>query len=186
MMKKAAYQKILREQKDRVFSYAFYFLKNREDAEDVTQEVFLKVWQHWEKIDKKRIVAWMMRVTYNQCVDVSRKKKAGGNHRSVSGDFIWDKIQSQSTIHTDPESSMEFSETQKALLSAMSALPKKTQSMLLLHYFQGLKYETIGEILDAKLSTVKVTIHRGRKMLRQLLAEEYPERAGKYQNECAV
>jgi DNA-directed RNA polymerase specialized sigma24 family protein len=65
-------------------------------------------------------------------------------------------------------------------------LPKKTQSMLLMHYFQGLKYDDIGEVLDTKVSTVKVAIHRGRKMLKQLLAEAFPERAGKVQNEFTV
>ena len=185
-MKKAAFKKILREQKDRVFGYAFYFLKNREDAEDVTQDVFLKVWQNWERIDKNRIVAWMMRVTYNQCVDVSRRKKTTQMNRVSSALFDVERVASDVTLHSDPLSSIEFTEMQATLLSAMSALPKKTQSMLLLHYFQGLKYEVIGEILDTKVSTVKVAIHRGRKMLKQLLAETFPERTGKVQNECAM
>jgi len=185
-MKKIAFQKILREHKNRVFSYAFYFLRNREDAEDITQDVFLKIWQHWDTIDKNRIVGWMMRVTYNQCVDLSRKKKASVNKRITSADFDLQSVASESNVDLDPEWCYEFTETQRTLLSAMNALPDRTKSMLLLHYFQGMKYETIGEILDIKLNAVKVAVHRGRKMLKQILEEEFPERVGKCQNECPV
>jgi RNA polymerase sigma factor (sigma-70 family) len=185
-MKKIAFQKILREHKNRVFSYAFYFLRNREDAEDITQDVFLKIWQHWDTIDKNRIVGWMMRVTYNQCVDLSRKKKASVNKRITSADFDLQSVASESNVDSDPEWCYEFTETQRTLLSAMNALPDRTKSMLLLHYFQGMKYETIGEILDIKLNAVKVAVHRGRKMLKQILEEEFPERVGKCQNECPV
>ena len=186
MMKKAAFQKILRQHKNRVFSYATYFLRNREDAEDVTQEVFIKVWNHWEKIDKTRIVAWMMRVTYNQCVDVSRRKKNLVHKRLDSVNFDIEAYAHDSNTTADPESYYEFTETQQAILSAIRELPKKTQSMLLMHYFQGLKYETIGDILDTKVSTVKVAIHRGRKMMRQILADEFPERVGACSDECTV
>jgi len=185
-MKNIKYKKVLREHKNRIFGYAFYFLRNREDAEDVTQDVFLKVWQNWDKIDQSRMVAWMMRVTYNQCIDLSRRKKTSGNNRRTSADYDLAALPSEPNSRVDPEWSYDFSETQKMLLSALQTLPRKTQSMLLLHYFQGLKYETIGEMLDTKVATIKVAIHRGRKMLRQVLADDFPEKVRKCQNECAM
>ena len=185
-MKRAGFKKVLREHRNRVYGYALYFLRNPDDAEDITQDVFLKVWQHWDNIDKSRMAAWMMRVTYNQCIDMSRRRKASVNNRTASAEFDFERLSSDPNNCIDPEWSLEFSETQKTLLSALGTLPRKTQSMLLLHYFQGLKYETIGEILDTKVSTIKVAIHRGRKMLRQVLAEEFPERMRKCQNECTM
>ena len=50
-----------------VFTYARYFLNDQESAEDLTQEVFLKLWNHWEEIDFERVDAWLMRVTRNAC-----------------------------------------------------------------------------------------------------------------------
>ena len=185
-MNSKKYNRVLQEHKNCVFSYAFYFLRNREDAEDVTQDVFLKVWQNWEKIDKSRMIGWIMRVTYHQCVDLSRRKKTSGNRRMASDRFPLEAIASESNTRIDPEKHFEFSETQKTLLTALKALPGKTQNMLLLHYFQGLKYETIGDILETSVPAIKVAIHRGRKMLRRVLAEEFPERARKCQNECAM
>jgi len=185
-MKKNEFKKILHTNKNRVFSYAFYLLRNREDAEDITQEVFIRLWKNWDSIDRKKVVGWMMRVTHNCCIDLMRQKKASANQLRSAGRVDSESALLKSDTNTDPELQYEFTETQRVLLSAMEALPERTKSMLLLHYFQGLKYEAIGEILNTKVSTVKVAVHRGKKVLRQVLAEQFPERMGKCPNECAM
>ncbi len=182
-MKKLAFQKLLQKHKDRIFSYAFYFLHNREDAEDVTQEVFVRLWQHWDKIDRNRVVAWMIRVAHNQCVDLVRHKKNSSGYFRNSVQLDIEKIPEK---EGDPALNYEQKESQKALLSALEMLPEKTKSMLLLHYFHGLKCETIGEILDTNVNTVKVAIHRGRKMLRHALSEQFPERSERYRDGYAM
>ena len=92
----------------------------------------------------------------------------------------------QSDKMVNPESYYEYSETQKLLLHALETLPEKTRSMLLLHYFQGFKYEMIGEILNTSVNTVKVAIHRGKKILKEMLEEQFPERVEKTKNECTM
>lgn len=166
----------MREHKDRVYSYAFYFLRDRDDAEDVTQDVFIRLWEHRDSIDKQRLVAWMMRVTHNRCIDVIRQKK--GNRRLSGPEGFLERSIADDDPGAHPESRLEASETQRMLLSAMDELPERTKSMLLLHYFQGLKYEEIGEILNAKLSTVKVAVYRGRKALKEVLSDRFSERIG--------
>ena len=177
-MKKSAYQKILRDQKDRLYGYALYFLRDREDAEDVVQEVFIKLWQHWDRVDRKHTVAWMMRVAHNQCIDVVRQRKMSATRQND-----WNRVEQTAFLADSegeghPEAQFELAETQKTLLMALDELPERTKSMMLLHYYQGLKYEEIGKILDAKVSTVKVAVHRGRKALKDILSEQYPERVG--------
>lgn len=178
-MNTRAYQKVLRNQKNRIFSYALYFLRHREDAEDVTQEVFIRLWQNWNDIDRKRMEAWMMRVAHNLCVDQVRKRRNYAVRMEAAQ-------RPGSDIESNPELSVELSELQRALMSAMQSLPERTKSMLLLHYFQGLKYEEIGQILDTNVTAVKVAVHRGRKALKQILADQFPEKIGKCQNECAM
>ncbi len=185
-MKKNAFKKILHTSKNRVFSYAFYLLKNREDAEDITQDVFIRLWEHWSSIDQKKVVGWMMRVTHNCCVDLMRQKRASASPLRSAGRVDSESALLKADANTDPELQYAFTETQRVLLSAMETLPERTKSILLLHYFQGLKYEVIGEILNAKVSTVKVAVHRGKKVLRQVLAEEFPERMGTGPNGCTV
>ena len=183
-MRKGVFQNLLREHKDRVYSYAFYFLRDRDDAEDVTQEVFIKLWEHKERIDQRRLVPWMMRVTHNRCIDMIRQRK--GNRRLNGAGGFLEQTVADADPSAHPGSRLEASETQRLLLEAMDALPERTKSMLLMHYFQGLKYEEIGGILNAKLSTVKVAVHRGRKALKEALSDQFTERAGERSHESAM
>jgi RNA polymerase sigma-70 factor (ECF subfamily) len=166
---------LLQEQRNRVFSYSCYFLRNREDAEDVTQEVFIKLWKNMHKIDKRKIVPWIIQVTHNCCIDRVRKRKSvKETPKYVSSDNL-DKIMVKTEKQADPELSFESNETHQILLSALHTLPERTKSMLLLHYFQGLKYKAIGTLLNTDAGAVKVAIHRGRKMLREKLTPHFIE-----------
>lgn len=178
MMKKSAFQKILRDHKDRLYGYALYFLRDRDEAEDVVQEVCIKLWEKWDSVDRNRRTAWMMRVAHNQCIDVIRRRKMSVNVQTEKKRDMQAAYQVDSKGDGHPEAQLELAETQKVLLSALDTLPEQTKSMMLMHYFQGLKYEEIGEVLNAKLSTVKVAVHRGRKALKEVLSEHYPERVG--------
>jgi RNA polymerase sigma-70 factor (ECF subfamily) len=182
-MKKAPFERFLRENGDRIFGYAFYFLRNREDAEDVTQEVFMKLWQHWPTINHKGRVPFAMRVAHNKCIDVTRRRQTSGAHMRASAWLDLQSIPAKRDASVDPELHTEFTEKQKALLSAIQTLPEKTRSMLLMHYFQGLKLEAIGEVFDMKVGTVKVTIHRARVLLRRTLGTEFREGGRTYSDD---
>lgn len=185
-MNQIAYKKYLEKEKNRILSYAYYFLRNWEDAEDVTQEVFVKLWQYRDKIERNKVTPWIMRVAHNQCIDLIRKKKADKSHYSVSVDDRLNVTSQKSDKSLNPESHYEYTELQKLILNALEMLPEKTRSMLLLHYFQGYKYDVIGEILNTNVNTIKVGIHRGKKLLKDILEEQFPERAEKMSNEYAV
>jgi RNA polymerase sigma factor (sigma-70 family) len=177
MIKKALFLRIVQQHKDRVFGYSCYFLRNREDAEDVTQDVFVRLWQHWDEIDRNKIKAWIMQVAHHRCIDFTRKRKKIHENfyetKSNTNSFVCPS----STIAEDPNEQVELSETQCLLLNVLEGLPERTKSMMLMHYFQDLKFETIAEVLDVNINTVKVTIHRGRKMLKDVIEKEYPEMA---------
>ena len=175
-MKKSAFRTILDEHKNRVFSYAFYVLRNREDAEDVTQEVFIKLWQNLEKIDENRYVGWIMRVAHNQCISLARKRKTSFDYREESDRMAAITLLEQGKITSSPELACESSELTRTLLFALEKLSAKTRSIMILHYFHGMKYRTIGEIAEMNVNTIKVEVHRGRKKLREILANEFPER----------
>lgn len=185
-MKKALFETFFEHHRDRIFGYTFYFLRNREDAEDVTQEVFAKLWQHWARINGRGRLAFTTRIAHNQCIDAVRRRKTSGAHARVSERLDLESMPARRDSNVDPELHMEFTEKQKAILAALEELPEKTRGILLMHYFQGLKLETIGEILGVKAATVRVTIHRGRALLRQALARKLPEGDRTYSDERAL
>lgn len=175
-MKRLTYQNFLNKNQDRIFSYAMYMLRNREDAEDVTQEVFVKMWKNWENIHKEKRDAWILKVAHNYCIDMLRKKHSPKKSWSTIEDKHTDSLSIEKSI--TPEKQMEMTEVQKALLAAMSNMPEKMRSMMLLHYFQGEKFEVIADMLDMSLSAVKTGMHRGRKQLKTTMERQYPELAG--------
>jgi RNA polymerase sigma-70 factor (ECF subfamily) len=155
-----------------VFGFAFYLLRNQEDAEDVTQEVFINLWRHWKNIDRKKMEAWIMKTTRNRCIDVIRKRKSSLS--KVRG-IEWESLAFAVDEAESPHAQLELTETQDSVLRVLYTLPEKIQSILLLYYFQDMKINTIGDVLDVNLNTVKVTLHRGRKMLKEALKKRCPD-----------
>jgi RNA polymerase sigma-70 factor (ECF subfamily) len=95
-----------------------------------------------------------------------------------------DGIPAGTDHHSDPRARYELTRKQEQLLSALETLPPRTRSMLLLHYFHGLKYEAIAEILETKVGSIRVAVHRGRRALRDLLSGSTMDtgREGRYEN----
>jgi RNA polymerase sigma-70 factor, ECF subfamily len=173
-MEKTAFAQLLRRHRDRVFSHAWYVLRNREDAEDVVQEVFSRLWTHGDGVDPDRASAWILRVAHNACIDTVRRRRPHSGTETLesecaagASDDPWNPA--------DPEQAFAFHEAQKSLLDAMECLPEMSRSLLLLHYFQGLPYETVGEIAGMSTNAVKVAIHRARKSLKRVLVLKNPD-----------
>ncbi|MCK4303646.1 MAG: sigma-70 family RNA polymerase sigma factor [Candidatus Eisenbacteria sp.] len=183
MIDNETYKDIVRENKDRVFSHALYLLRCREDAEDATQEVFVRLWNHRNRIARRRVEAWIMRTAHNFCIDLLRKRQTCGSRMRRWPGADPDSFAIRMDCTANPEERYEFTRKQEALLSAMELLPEKTRSILLLHYFHGFKYKAIGEILGTKVGAVKVAVHRGRKALRRLLAESCLDNCGRRDHE---
>jgi RNA polymerase sigma-70 factor (ECF subfamily) len=180
-MDQGKFKNLLQTHKDAVFSYATYLVRNRQDAEDITQDVFVKLWQNMDKIDKNKTKAWIMRVAHNLCIDQIRRNKSLRTAASDQGDLAV-QVQNPGIHDADPEGYMEFREMQKEILEALARLPDKTRCILLMHYFQDLKLDTISDIMNENINTVKVTLHRGRKLLHETLKTRYPDRVGEAQH----
>jgi RNA polymerase sigma-70 factor (ECF subfamily) len=175
MNKKAEFKKLVEQHKDRVYSYAAYMLRNWADAEEVTQTVFLRLWENWERIEKVKLKAWTMRVAHNSCIDHLRKRKVSATRVVQLASDELALLPGGNADRGNPAMEHEQNELRILVLSAMNTLPERTRGMLLLHYFQGMPYEAVGDVMDATLSSVKVTIHRGKKKLREIILERSPE-----------
>ncbi len=175
MRQQAEFKKLVEQHKDRVYSYAAYMLQNWADAEEVTQTVFLRLWENWERIEKVKMEAWIMQVAHNSCIDELRKRKTSTARYVRLEPHEIALLPGANDNQESPASRYEQNEQRIMVLSAMNALPERTRSMLFLHYFQGMPYESIGESMDTTLSSVKVTIHRGKKRLKEILLERSPE-----------
>ena len=153
------YQEVIAQYRQRVFSFAYYSLRTREDAEDITQDVFIRLWQHWRKIDHERVGAWLMRVAHNSVIDHTRRHK-NERRRVDLPDTLEDAVSVKDT-------ELESQEFQQHLEAAISTLHDPYRSILIMRDVQGLSYQEIEQTLNLSQSQVKVYLHRARRQLRE-------------------
>ena len=135
---------------DTVYRVALHNTANFSDAEDVTQEVFVKLLETNKVFrDSEHLKAWLIRVTINLCRD---KMKKSSRETLVENVF--------------PN---KPNEDKSEVLEAVKALPEKYRNAIYLHYYEGYTAKEIGKILDAKESTVLSWLSRGRDALRKEL-----------------
>lgn len=161
------YHQAAEAQRHQIYTFAFYSLRNREDAEDVTQEVLIRLWKHWQRLDKGGLRAWVIQVTRNLCRDLARQR----SRRWREADAEEVPVDALPAAE-DPGADAEAEEFRRRLSAALRQIPEPYRSALILREIQDLKYDEIAVALDRPLNTVKVYLHRGRKMLRRQLSEE--------------
>lgn len=151
----------------RIFGFAFYLLTDREEAEDVTQEVLLRLWDHRGEVEEERALAWLLRVTRNACIDSVRKRTSFRRLINVDSE----SLDRASTYDPTPDECAEQADFKLQLENALRGLQEPHRSIVILREIQDMKYEDIAEVLDLPLNTVKVYLHRGRRFLREQLSE---------------
>jgi RNA polymerase sigma-70 factor (ECF subfamily) len=159
------------EHQRRVFSFACYHLGSRPDAEDATQEVFVRLWHHPQMLESDRVLAWLLRVTRNLCLDLLRKRSSSPTPVDLGA------VEAAGAGHRpgppDPETLAVSSQLGRSLCSALGRVPEPQRSIVILREVQGLSYRDISAALDLPLNTVRVYLHRGRRALRDHLREVY-------------
>ena len=162
----------------RIHQLAFRYMKNREDAEEVTQDVLLRVFR---KIDAFRgdaaLSSWIYRITFNAAMSrlrtLKHRRPAEVPHETVSRiDLTEPRTQREVVDWSDlADDRLMRSEMRTRLVSALSALPDIYRAAVLLRDVQGLSTEEASGLLGVKPQTLKSRLHRGRLILRQQLAD---------------
>jgi len=167
-MDHALFTQLLEGNRDRVYSQALYFLRDPEDAQDVTQDAFVKLWRNYEDIDPGKAAGWLMRVVHNLCIDLVRRRKAQRNNFGFPDPDALERLPDRGS-QPGPEDALHLDQQQRVLLDAMDTLAPETRSVMVMHYFQEMKLQEIAEVLGKTVSALKVQIHRARKSLRLVL-----------------
>lgn len=166
-MKKRRFKKIVFQYKDLVYNQAYYFTGHKEDAEDITQEVLLKLWYHLDALKGAAVKSWLIKVTHHTCIDHSRKKREHSLSEFEPREQQY-MLNGLSDSKRDPEHLIIYDEM---LEQGFNLLPEHIRSIVFMREIQDLPYNLIAETMELPLSTVKVYVHRGRKLLAQYLKE---------------
>ena len=150
----------------KVYTLAVYLLANPEEAEDVTQEELVRLWRRGGDVAPEKIRPWLVQVTRNACIDSLRRRKDGS--RVAVDDPAGLELQEPAP---GPERLAHASQLGGRILQALDTLSEPGRSIVILREIQGLSYQEIGEALEMPMSSVRVTLHRGRRRLREELKE---------------
>ena len=157
----------------RVYAIAYHFTMKREDAEELSQEIFLKVFENLHRYDGGfPLVAWVLSVSRNLCIDRYRRRKREKSFRFVSDEAVTALLKSED----DPASVALKKERTKLLFSAMSEIPEDLAEILVLRDLNGLAYEEIGKALDLPDGTVKSRLFRARAEVARKIRERHESR----------
>ena len=166
-MRRLRFKRIVGQHKDRIYTQAYYFLGSHDEAEDVTQEVLLRIWERLDHLPRKHTTAWIMKVTRNLCIDYIRRRQR--TVRLFDVEDSEEEPQDRLEVVSDPEVEVERSDMQRQIEREILELPEPLRSVVILREIQGLKYEEVARTMDIPLNSVKVYLHRGRRILREKL-----------------
>jgi RNA polymerase sigma factor (sigma-70 family) len=156
----------------RVFTFASYLLGDPGEAEDVTQEVLIKLWKSGEKIDPDRLGAWLLTVTRNACTDILRRRQRTAKIIPIRSETH--PPADHPSPAPNPESVAAGTQLGKKILKALSELSESARTVVILREIQGLSYREISEVTEINIDTVRVILHRARRRLRDSLKEVHP------------
>ena len=167
-----AFEKLITAYERIVYNIAYRMFNNEEDAKDMAQEVFIKVYRNLDKFDEEaKFSTWLHRITVNTCIDEIRKRK-GKETSSINELMELDDGEVGKQYASDeatPEEKVVSKEKIKDLESAIESLCEKHKTLIILRDIQGLSYEEITRITGSNLGTVKSRISRARLNLRNII-----------------
>lgn len=143
----------------KLLRFATHFLKDEDDARDVVQDVFLKLWQKRDSLNEiENIEAFAMRMTRNRCLDILRA------NRVVPIDAETNRKMKEETV--DVHEQVEISETAIQIRKLINELPDLQRTVMLLRDIEQLEYEEIAERTELKVNAIRVNLSRARKKVR--------------------
>ncbi|WP_420481832.1 RNA polymerase sigma factor SigW [Cohnella zeiphila] len=165
-----AFAEIVDLYKDKLYHLAYRMMNNRQEAEDVVQESFLRVYKHLDRYDEnQKFSTWIYRIATNLCIDRLRKRRPV---YSLDAETDHEGLDGYAMLPSDertPESEVILSETQRLIRDAIETLPVKYKSVMILRYLQDLSLQEISDVLDLPVTTIKTRVHRGREFMRKKL-----------------
>lgn len=162
----AAFEQLFYKYQEQVYSTAYRMMNNQEDAQDLTQEIFLRAYQKISKFSfTSAFSTWLYRLAVNLCVDALRKRKRTANTTPL------EEAASQADAST-PEDHAISTDRERQVWEAINSLKEKERAIIILRDIEGLSYKEIAEVFKCSLGRVKSRLHEARQRLKMILETE--------------
>jgi len=174
------WQSIVEKHASRVYRLAYHLTGNQHDAEDLTQDVFVRVFNSLSQYTPGTFEGWLHRITTNLFLDKMRRKARirfdfmADDDGAVATSASFDRVERSG----QPEDAFEMGHMGADVIEALADLPPEYRAAVVLSDIEGLSYEEIAVTLGIKLGTVRSRLSRARARLRESLAHHAPSRGG--------
>ena len=171
-----AFKIIVTEHQDQILNTCYRFLRNREDAEDVAQDVFVEAFQSVESFrGDAKISTWLYRIAVTKSLDFIRRGKRKKRFALLKSIWVMEEQGEDlpAASEPDPHMQLEKKERQTILNEALGAIPDNQKIAITLSKYEGLSNKEITEVMDISLSAVESLIHRAKKSLESKLSDYY-------------
>ena len=162
-----AFEELVRRYRNDVFGLAYHFLRSREEAWDISQEVFIKAHRALNRFrGDSALKTWLLRITANQCKDYLKKRRVN----TVAFDDAREATDAPS-VGLTPAEAAGAAELGAAIEKALEALPVKHRTVFVLREYEGMSYEEMAKVIGCSMGTVMSRLHHARKKLRSHLIQ---------------
>jgi RNA polymerase sigma-70 factor (ECF subfamily) len=180
---RTAFKQLFDSHSPRVYNLLLRLAGNRDDAEELTQDVFLSLWKHAESLrGESKLSTWLYRVAVNKAINF---RKRGGLLFQIKQLFsleaddesIIDRLPAAAA--DSPDRQLEMREAQVQLADLLDTLPHRQREVYLLHKLEGLSYNEIAEELHVSLGTIESLMHRAKENLQKVMLKKVRKSASK-------
>jgi RNA polymerase sigma-70 factor (ECF subfamily) len=162
-----AFEELVRRYRNDVFALSYHYVREREEAWDLTQEVFVKAHGGLKRFrGDSSFKTWLLRITANRCKDFFKKRRL----RTVALESL-DGHTEPPALGQQPDRHAESKELGAAIDTALKSLPEKHRTAIVLREFQGLSYEAMAEVMQCNVGTVMSRLHHARKKMQRALLD---------------
>lgn len=162
-----AWEKLVKEYENMVYHIAYRMMQNEQEAKDISQEIFIKVYRNLPKFDEKSTFStWLYRIAINTCIDALRKNKT---KQTISWEQHIEQNKNETITYTTetPEEICLQKEKQNNIMEALQNLSPEHKAVILMRDIQDMTYGEIAECLSVSLGTVKSRIARAREQFKK-------------------
>ncbi len=171
----AAFSVLVQAHADRIFNYLLRMVGDREEAEDLAQETFLRAWQSMNRFrGGAAFSTWLYRIATNLAIDALRRRKRRGHEESLDQPLEHENGEQHRDLpdpDRPPDEQVIAGELQQIVWAAIGKMSPKLRAVLIMYDFEQLTYEEIAQALRVPLGTVKSRLFNARKQLKSLLEQ---------------
>jgi len=146
---------------EKIRNFLFYRTSNMDKAEDLTQDVFMKLWENRKKVDEKRVLSFLYKIAENHFINQYNKEKLH---------FKFTTANNENSFHETPEFLLEMKEFDQRLQGAIGELPEKCRIIFLMNRIDKQTYTQIAENLSVSVKAIEKQMHKALTLLREKLS----------------